>query len=239
MLSEILARQNKGIDDPFLSIYKEDVVKYKEDPLVLACTLKKILSETDGSIHFSMGDSLVTESITEADRNHAEAVRKYYTKKWFWASLSNAHAMSDFRSRCCYLLENRVRDCKDKDSGIYYKLPWFYDEDMIYDEFKKQYKTTYEDFVNQRPNRSAKQILNLTYLKSTVSRQQKRKLERFWFTDNTYLYNIEVTQDNPLIDMFRSMISPGQISKFESYITFDRIDQMHFHKLYRFNFIKE
>ena len=240
-MNDILAqiRQRQNFDhDIFTGIYKEQSTSFKEDPLVLSCTAKRY-SETSNT-HISLEGDTTIEMITDEDRALAEKIRKYYTKKWFWQTLSNVGHMSDFRTRCCYLLENRIKECKEKDTGIYYKLPWFFDEDMHYDEFKKQYKTKDTDVDSVPRNKfSTKSKFTLTYLKSTVSRQQKRKLERFWFTDGSVLYNVEVLQDNPLIDMFRNMIEPGKSVNIESYCTVDRIDQMYFYKLYRFNFTKE
>jgi uncharacterized pyridoxamine 5'-phosphate oxidase family protein len=135
-------------------------------------------------------------------------------------------------------LESRIRDCSEQDSGIYYKLPWFYQEDMIYDDFKKTYTTTDIPTIAYGSSR-AKSEFELTYLKSSVCKQQKRKLERFWFTNGSYLYNIEITQDNPLIEMFRNMIEPGKTVRFTGYYKIERLDQMYFYSLFQFNFSKE
>lgn len=227
---------NSGLDI-FDIGYTEKPTKYKEDPLVLACSVKA-LSEAGVGQYFSLDSTESTENITQEIRDHAEKVRKYYTKKYLWLNLKDNRNISDFRSRVCYLLENRVSECKDRDQGIYYKLPWFYDEDMIYDEFKQNYNTT---DLPQRAydQRRVKTRLNLTYVKSTISRQQKRKLERFWFTDQTYLYNIEVAQDNPLLEMFRAMIEPGKQVMFNTLFNEERIDKMYYYKMFQFSFVKE
>lgn len=227
------------IDDSVTEVYRETSTVFKEDPLVLACVIKRF-GYGNSTVHIGLENNSVIQMITDSDRWLAEQIRKYYTKKWFWQTLSDVRGMSDFRSRCCYLLENRIRECKEKDAGIYYKLPWFYEEDMHYDEFKKQYKTKDSDFSDSKfRSPSTKFKFELAYLKSTQSRQQKRKLERFWFTDGNFLYNIEVLQDNPLIEMFRHMLELNKSLFLESYCRIERIDQMYFYKLYQFNFIKE
>jgi N-glycosylase/DNA lyase len=136
------------------------------------------------------------------------------------------------------LLENRVRQCKDQDIGIYFKLPWFYEEDIVYEEFKNNYVVTDLPRLayNNKPNKTS---IKLQFLKTTTSYQRKRKIERFWFTDSKYLYGIEVESNNPLMSMFKEILETKQLHTFNTYISQDRIDQMYFYKLFQFTFDKE
>jgi hypothetical protein len=222
----------------FNATFKEKEVEFKEDPLVLAVALKDIMSSNPGS-YYSLEDPRVSASITDDTKALAEQIRKYYGKKYFWSNLASNRSLSDYRGRVCYLLENRIHTCKDKDAGIYYKLPYFYDEDMIYDEFKKQYNTTDVPRILHGGTTLVKKCLTLKYLKATSSRQQKRNLNRFWFTDDQYLYNIEVTSDNPLLDLFKQLVVEKATINFDTYYNVDRIDQMYFYKLYNFSLAKE
>ena len=227
-----------NLDSVFNATFKEKEVEFKQDPLVLAVALKDIMSSNPGS-YYSLEDPRVSESITDDTKTLAEQIRKYYGKKYFWSNLASNRSLSDFRGRVCYLLENRIHTCKDKDAGIYYKLPYFYDEDMIYDEFKKQYNTTDVPNVGGINTTKTKHQLTLTYLKTTSCRQQKRNLNRFWFTDNKYLYNIEIANDNPLLEMFKQLVVEKMTVNLDTYYNVDRIDQMYFYKLFNFTLAKE
>ena len=226
------------LDNIFSATYKENTVEFKEDPLVLAVSVKDLMDRNPGQF-FSLEDTRVTEHINEDIRTKAEQIRKYYGRKYFWNNLTNGTRQSDYRGRVCYLLENRIRTCKDKDAGIYYKLPYFYDEDMIYDEFKKQYNTTDLPRVSNINFTKSKHHLTLKYVKTTSSRQQKRNINRFWFTDDVYVYGIEVANDNPLLDLFKQVIVEKGTVTFETYYNVDRIDQMYFYKLFNFALAKE
>jgi hypothetical protein len=226
------------LDNIFSATYKENSVEFKEDPLVLAVSVKDLMDRNLGQF-FSLEDTRVTEHINEDIRTKAEQIRKYYGRKYFWNNLTNGARQSDFRGRVCYLLENRIRICKDKDAGIYYKLPYFYDEDMIYDEFKKQYNTTDLPRVGNINTTRSKHQLTLKYVKTTSSRQQKRNINRFWFTDDVYVYGIEIANDNPLLDLFKQVIVDKGTVTFETYYNVDRIDQMYFYKLFNFALAKE
>lgn len=223
--------------DIFTSNYIEKEKKFKEDPLVLSVSLRDLSSKTEGC-HYSLDDSKVIDNITDDIRSLAEQIRKYYGKKYFWSNLSNNRQLSGFRSRACYLLENRILNCNERDIGIYYKLPYFYNEDMIYDDFKKQFNTTdLPKLDNSSP--TVKHRLTLNYIKNTSSRQNKRNLNRFWFTDNTYLYGIEIANDNILLDMFNQLVTEKGSVTFDSYCNIDRIDQMYFYKLFKFTLAKD
>lgn len=217
------------------STYKESETEFKEDPLVLSVSLKDLVEKNQG--HYSLEDLRVLENINDKIRDHAEAVRKYYSKKFFWTNLSGK-SVSSFRSRVCVLLEGHIRKCGEKDRGIYYKLPWFYDEDMIYDDFKKTYNTKQlSGLGSKRSNVFAKR---LTYIKSSKGWQKNRKVEYFWFTDdNKDLYCIQIQLDNSLLSMFRGMLEDNPVPLFQTMLAEDRIDDMHFYKLHNFKFIKE
>jgi hypothetical protein len=229
---------NISVDDIFSATYKEKETEFKEDPLVLSVAAKDLLAQFPGS-YFSLEDLRVYEHVNDNHKEEAERIRKYYGRKFIWKHLESNRSISDFRSRVCYLLENRVRTCKDQDSGIYYKLPYFYQEDMIYDEFKKQYNTTDVPKIVYGGSTSRKQQLTLAYLKSTTSRQRKRNLLRFWFTDSKYLYGIEITNDNPLLEIFKQLVIEKMTITLDTYYNIDRIDQMYFYKLYNFTLAKD
>lgn len=225
----------KWLDDMEFQPYCDDKAQsWNEDPLVLACALKSICTE---NAFYSLNDQRVKEAITQDIRDHAEVVRKYYTKKFFWTNLSNGKALSPFRQRLCYLLENRIRETKDKDVGIYFKLPWFYDEDMVHDKLKQTYKTTdlpQPDFKVQPV------AIRLTFVDISKGWQAKRKVERFWFKDeNNYLYGITIPDDNVLLEMFKDIILKKETHVFTTRIAHDRIDNMNYYRLFKFKLIGE
>lgn len=231
---------NITVDDSisiFSSTYKEEIKEFKDDPLVLACSLKDLVETQQG--YYPLDDPRVIDNVTEEIRELAERMRKYYTRKFFWNNLAGNGRLSDYRGRVCHLLENHVRTCKEQDVGIYYKLPYFYQEDMAYEDFKKQYNTTDVPRVMNNSALTAKSQLTLTYLKTTTSRQKKRNLHRFWFTEGTYLFNIEIANDNPLLDMFTQLVVEKMTITLDTYYNVDRLDQMYFYKLYKFSLTKE
>lgn len=237
IISQIQAR-NLLLDefDFTKAVAEERITEFKEDPLVLACVLKAY-TET-GKGYLSLDNETLIGLVTDADRQQAEKIREYYTKKFFWRALSDARQLSDYRRRLINLLENRIAKCKDQDCGIYYKLPYFYEEDVVYEEFKKNLKTTEISHLgNARHNIMTKR---LEFLTTTLSAQRKRKIIRYWFKDdNEFLYGLELTSDNPLLMIFDDYLKEQGSVLFQTRLTEDRIDNMNYYKLYNYKFIKE
>lgn len=227
---------DSGIFD-FDQKYVENIKRIKEDPLVISCTIKRLTLENAGAF-YNLDDDRIADLTIDQDREMAEQVRKYFAKKFFWQNFTNNLNISSFRNRVCYLLEGRIRDCKDQDIGIYYKLPYFYEEDMIYDDFKKAYNTTEVPQIIYGGHRS-RETLNLQYLKSTLCYQRKRRIQRLWFTDQTHLFSIELEDANPLLETFIDSLTSTSNVKLEAYRNIDRIDKMYFYKIYNFKLVKE
>lgn len=237
IISQIQARNLLLDDFDFTSSTqaRERITEFKEDPLVLACTLKKYVESGQG--YLSLDNPDLIELITDEDRNTSEIIRKYYSKKFFWNALSGNKPLSGYRQRLINLLENRISKCKDQDCGVYYKLPYFYEEDVVYEDFKKIYNTSaLSPLGNKRSNVFAKR---LTFIKTTLGTQQKRKIKFFWFhDDNNDLYSVQINSDNELITLFESIILSSTDHVFETRLAESRIDNMHFYKLYSFKLLR-
>ena len=220
-------------DFELVGSYEEKPETYKFDLLEAAVVLRD-----HAPAFLGIEESRVLEAINQDVKDRAEAIRKFYTKQWFWNSLSSSRPLSSFRQRAHYLLESRTREVLKKDIGIYVKLPWFYEEDMIYNEFKKTLKTT--SSIPTINHTRGKLHVTVTFLKTSNGWQGKRRSTRYWFKDDAdYLYCIDLEMTNPLIDMFDDAIKEHNTCSFETYIQTDRIDQMHFYKLNQFKLLKE
>jgi hypothetical protein len=228
-----------SVVDDFLfgdQVYSDNKEKtWDIDPLFLAVSAKE-LSEKTGQF-YSLESMEVRGNVNEAVVEKSEEIRKYYSKKFFWRNLSTDRPLSPYRQRLCYLLETRSLTTVDRDVGIYFKLPWFYDEDMIYDDFKKTLITQNLPRIDFKVQPVAKR---LEYIKSTVAWQHKRKIKRLWFKDDAgYLHGMEISADNPLLETFQDLITEKTHCTFVTRISEDRVDGMYFYKLHNFKLIKE
>jgi hypothetical protein len=236
ILAQILQRQNLDFDFSEVDTYNDNnLKKWDIDPLVLSVSLKDIADRTGNILSLDSVD--VRNNVNEEIVERSEIIRKYYSKKFFWKNLSNNRSLSPFRQRVCYLLETRSLETKDKDSGIYFKLPWFYDEDMIYDDFKKNLKTENLPKINYKVEPVAKR---LEYITSTIGWQLKRKMHYLWFKDDEqYLHGIIIEYENPLFETFMDLIKSREFCTFITRVVENRIDNMHYYKLHKFKLLEE
>ena len=231
-MSNILEVTDWIKDFELSATYDEKPETYKFDLLEAAVVLYD-----HAPAFLSIEESRVLDAIDQDVKDRAEAIRKFYTKQWFWNSLSSNRSMSAFRQRAHYLLESRTREVLKKDIGIYVKLPWFYEEDMIYNEFKKELITT--DIPHILPSKGISQR-RLEFLKTSNGWQGKRRSKRYWFKDdNRFLYGIDLEMANPLLPFFEEAIFANPTCIFEAYLSIDRIDKMYYYKLTQYKLLKE
>jgi hypothetical protein len=224
-------------NNPFSLEYIESIHKFDSDPLVCSVSAKDLVDRSPDT-HYSLRDDIrVKDNITPAIEARAEEIRNYYTKRFFWDAL-NGKTLTPIRTRMVQLLENRIFDCNENDVGIYYKLPYFYEEDKTYEEFSDLYNTKkLSPLGNKRSNKFAKR---LQFVKSTNGIQKNAKAKYFWFTDdNRDLYNISIELGNPLLSLFEQIITDNPTPLFETYLKEDRLDKLHYYKLYSFKLLKE
>ena len=226
-------------NNPIVSLeFIESIYKFESDPLVRSVSAKD-LADQNPSIHYGLQDDIrVKDNITPVIEARAEEIRRYYTKRFFWDALKNGKPLSPIRTRIVQLLENRIVECNDNDVGIYYKLPYFYEEDQTYEEFSKLYNTKkLSPLGNKRSNKFAKR---LQFVKTTKGIQKNTKSKYFWFTDdNRDLYNIDIELSNPLLSLFEQIIIDNPTPLFETYLKEARLDKLHYYKLYSFKLLKE
>jgi hypothetical protein len=207
---------------------KEDrEVEFQEDPLVLSCLAKEIVEQGGGWRSFS--DERLLELVTVQNRSRADDIRKYFSKKFFWKNLQNNRPLSPFRQKTLFLLETKSKVIKEKDIGIFFKLPYFYEEDQVYERFKKELKVD-EDFANRDRAFYQEQLRSVVYLDKTVGWQGKEKVVRFWFKDSDqWLYNFVILEKNPLKEFFTDFVESKKEHKFVCRLSTSRIEDMNFY----------
>jgi hypothetical protein len=202
---------------------------YSVDPL--ACAVAMYRNST------SYGLLRAANAITDEDQAQANAIRNYYSKKYFWDSLKAQRPQSEYRQNAVRLL-SITKDWKltDRDAGLFVKLPWFYAEDQIYDEFRSTLKVNRDSYVG--PNAFDSVSKKLTYLKKTIRWQGSKRAVSFWFKDDdSKLSAVTVYADNPFNDIFEEQIQVPRVFEFTPKV--DRLVDMWYNTIKSFKIIKE
>lgn len=163
----------------------------------------------------------------------ANQIRDYYSKKYFWNSLKAVRPQSEFRLSAMRLLAiTESWELTDRDSGFFVKLPAFYNEDVVYDEFKVTLKTGRDQC---EPNKSVTK--KLVYLGKTF-RWQKIKRESFWFKDEANkIYGYTTTHGHPFNAIFEDQIQTPRTFEFSHGV--DRAGDMWYNNIGSFKILKD
>lgn len=213
----------------------ENETKFIEDPLVLSCSLKDLASRNEG--FFSLNSNLVQTNITPEIREQAETIRSYFIKKYIWAGLKSDKGLSSFKSKTAQLLTSRETRLTETEVGLMVKLPWFYDEDMVYNELRSNY-TPHPLANNPVPSYGKAHELELNFVHSNLRWRGNVRNQIYWFKDSeNHLYHIALDLKNPLLLFFVGFLTPRM--KFESLLSPSTIGGIVSCKLYNYKLLKE
>lgn len=207
---------------------QESKAVFKIDPLVCAIAYKRK--------NRANGLENEQENYTPDDVAKAAEIREYYSKKFFWENLKSNRPQTDFRSNAIRLLS--ITDewqLTDRETGLFVKLPCFYEEDIIYDEFRKTLITD-EKFYRAKGRNDPFRV-ELTHLATTL-RWQGSKRRAFWFKDaNNYLYSITTMDNNPLNSVFEDVVKQPMVYEFRNSV--DHVTDMWYNDVRYFKIIKD
>lgn len=112
--------------DTWVSSRDERDAVFEHDPIDLACASYR--QGVEGGPMFADFQDL---TVTDGDREMAELVRRYYRDRIMMAMLKQPNT-TDFRRKLYALCTGDTR-LKQRDIGLLYRLPYFYQEDLAVD----------------------------------------------------------------------------------------------------------
>lgn len=231
-LTQILQIVNTPITNPAATtgwdeLFDDRGSKFDVDPL--ACSVAYLRKTGNYGITHNKDD------ILPEDYDRAKQIREYYTKKYFWNSLKSTRPQSEFRSNAQRLLAiTESWRLKERDEGFFVKLPAFYAEDIVYDQFVSQFKT---DMESVRSNTGQCVARRLEFLTKTFRWQQNKKVS-YWFKDNkNRLYCYTTMDGHPFNALFEEKIEQPQTFEFGCGV--DNISTMWYNTIKSFSILKE
>ena len=197
-------------------------IAINEDPVVLACTIKrlrKIATENPKDhtlntiriplhlLSISEDENIISPLITDDDRQLAKTIRDHYSKKLTWIILQE-ESISEYRSKLKKLLLVTDNLYTDKQCGIAYKLPYFYEYDMaLVDIFGGEANSLIGEFSTESQQKQ------LTFITKLNASQRKKKTYEYWFSDDTgNRVVIELDTFNPLLPLWEAHIQSTPIT---------------------------
>lgn len=195
---------------------KETEVSYKftTDPLLISCTLYRMVHEAKADDEFTYhnwslnehSDKIVSK-ITDQDRVFAESLKSYYMSKLLMAKL-RGDDFTKFKTDLMQYLHASPNTITSRFIGMVYKLPYFYEYDMkLVEIFDGEHK-------NLGPARHRdREDITLTFIAKADNGQKRARHYEYWFKDDTGTrILLEVEKHNPVRNLWEQSIQAGKLN---------------------------
>lgn len=191
-------------DELELGRYPRDVKrKFKADPLALVITQRKL-----GKPMWEIADWLRSNNAQEIlalteDVEKANDIKRYYRNKLVMRALKYSNQnMSKFRQDLReYVESDNPYSIYANDIPMIVKLPEFYLEDIMMDEFKKEYS------MKEASYRNYTATTRLRPLRKHQRKTSKTDSVNYWFTDIAgCIYKFNIDPKNQLLHLFDKVV---------------------------------
>jgi len=190
---------------------KYEIFELKEDVLVLSATWKRLRNEKkfQGSISKLVDHTLFSE-IQPEDREQANSIRDYYSKKVMMLKLKGKR-LTNFREDLNSFIHSDGTMVKEGMFPLVYRLPEFYEYDRTIDDIKA--KLDLLDLTVSHAKYAGKtNIYKCAYIGQTFKKTKRLKSLEYWFKAETNeCVKIQLEPSNPLMHMWDSIISSKKV----------------------------
>lgn len=206
---------DSGIFDVFNKT--DTMVEFTADALVLSCTLHNIRKQGRDitNVHnikldpiYSLIDNRLPALVTDFDREEANQIRDYYSKKLLMWMLKE-RPLTSFRKDLNKFLQGSPTNFLETLVPIVYRLPEFYHYDIEYTDMVKSLTSKVEtDFVEKLHP----EILTLTPIRKFRVNKRSKKHDEYWFKDSSnHAFKTAIEIDNILHGLWDNMFNNGNM----------------------------
>jgi len=183
---------------------KYEVFETTEDILALSVTwqrLRPLISHginniiNPGDRPTKLTDAVLFKEMIQEDRDKAERIRDYYSKKLMVITLREQR-ISKFRKDLSTFVHGDSKIVKEEMMPLIYRLPEFYDYDIAFDEMVRELNTRFE-FPENTTAWSGTKFLKP--IKKFVVKLRTSRFSEYWLKDeDNKACKIEIPIDNKL-----------------------------------------
>ena len=179
-------------------VKKYEILEIDEDLLALSTAWKRLRDTHNSGGTYTPISTLLDKElfnhVTTDDRQKANEIRDYYSKKIMMWKLKDVR-LSQFREDMNSFIHTNGKMFKDNMVPLAYRLPEFYNYDVDFDDLVSEHNKIITD-------KSYKQTKNLSLKKTFSVGKKYSKRKEYWFSDETNnLVTFSLTHDNPLISL--------------------------------------
>jgi len=220
------------------NVKKYEVFETTEDILALSVTwhrLRPLVSHginniiNPGDRPTKLTDEILFKQMTQEDRERANVIRDYYSKKIMMFALRGQH-LTKFRKDLSTFVHGDSQVVKEEMMPLVYRLPEFYDYDIELEEMFRDLNTTF-----QGSRIASAKILSLTPIKKFTVKRKSRKFVEYWLKDeNNIAYKIEIDTSNELLHLWDHFFEKKSVT-LDSISKFTERDGIGYNKLFKWS----
>jgi hypothetical protein len=206
------------------NVKRYEVYETTEDILALSVTwhrLRPLISHGISNIMnpsdrpTKLTDSILFKEIIQEDRDKANVIRDYYSKKLMMINL-RGQRISNYRKDLSTFIHGDCKIVKEEMMPLIYRLPEFHEYDIGTDEMFRGLDTRFED-----SRIASETIKTLSPVKKFTVKRKSGKYNEYWLRDEQNRpCRIEIDSSNQLLHLWeyffkKNSVSLDCISKFE------------------------
>jgi hypothetical protein len=198
-------------------VKKYEVFETTEDVLALSVTWHRLRTLLSHKIDIlanpndrptKLTDSVLFREMIQEDREKANVIRDYYSKKLMVLTLRELR-MSKFRKDLSTFIHGDSKVVREDLMPIIYRLPEFYDYDMGFDEM---FRGLNKQFEHQPKLTIGGDSITLTPLRKFIVKLRTNKFTEYWLKDSDdKAYKIEIPIDNKLNHLWEHFFEQDSI----------------------------
>jgi hypothetical protein len=160
-------------------------------------------------------DEILFKEMTQEDRDKANVIRDYYSKKLMVITL-RGQKLTNYRKDLNTFIHGNSKIVKEEMMPLIYRLPEFYEYDISTDEMFRELDTRFED-----SRIASGTIKTVSPVSKFVVKRKRGKFNEYWMKDNENKpYKIEIEHSNQLMHLWdyffeKNSVTLDCISKFE------------------------
>lgn len=184
------------------NVKKYEVFETSEDILALSVTWHRLRLLGNRIINTirptTLTDNILFTEINQEDRNRADIIRDYYSKKLMVITLREQR-ISKFRKDLNTFIHGDCKIVKEEMMPLIFRLPEFYDYDIQLQEMFSDLNKQFEDTEDQAYGAAYGGKKILKPMKKFVVKLRTNKFSEYWLKDDdNKAYKIEIPIENKL-----------------------------------------
>jgi len=217
---------------------KYEVFETTEDILALSVTwhrLRPLISQGISNIinpsdrPTKLTDSILFRELIQEDRDKANVIRDYYSKKLMMINL-RGQRISNYRKDLSAFIHGNSKIVKEEMMPLIYRLPEFYEYDTKTDEMFRSLDSRFED-----SKIAFSSIKTFSPVEKFIVKRKSGKYNEYWLRDERNRpCRIEIEHSNQLLHLWEYFFEKNSLT-LDCVSKFEERDSIAFYKIIKWN----